>query len=116
VAVLIGALMTHGRVRRAHIGIAAGVRTLPPRARARHGAGAGLEVVEVIPDGPAARADLRAEDLVVAVNGIRIETISALQGHLDAAAIDREAALTIIRADRELTIAVLPRELATIEG
>ena len=113
---VIGALMTHGRVRRAHIGIAAGVRALPPWARARHGAGAGLEVIEVIPAAPASLADLRPEDLVVAVDGIRIETTSALQGHLDAESIGREAVLTIIRADRELTIAVIPRELVAVDG
>ncbi len=113
---VIGALMTHGRVRRGHIGIAAGVRALPSWARARHGTGAGLEVVEVVSGGPAATAGLRPEDLVVAVEGVRVETISALQGHLDAEAVDRQASLTIIRADRELTVAVTPRELVAIGG
>src|SRR5438067_8219730 len=53
---IIGSLMRHGRVRRAYIGIAAGPRPLPPHARARLGRAAGVEIVEVAQDSPAARA------------------------------------------------------------
>src|SRR5438270_394907 len=66
---IIGALMREGRVRRAYIGIAGGPRPLPPHARARLGRQAGVEVVEVQPDSPAQRAGMRAEDLILELDG-----------------------------------------------
>src|SRR5438477_1077166 len=70
---VIGALMRHGRVRRAYIGIAGGQRPLPPQARSRVGRAGGVEVVEVADDSPAERADLRAEDLIVELDGQPVE-------------------------------------------
>ena len=66
---IISALMRDGRVRRAWIGIAGGARPLPPRAAASLGRDRAIEVVEVIEGSPAARAGLRAEDLIVGVDG-----------------------------------------------
>src|SRR5213078_2409599 len=76
---IVATLMTDGRVRRAYIGIAGGPRPLPPRARAELGLASGVEVVEVIPDGPADRAGIRAEDLLIEVDGVPISDVNALQ-------------------------------------
>jgi len=51
--------MSEGRVRRAYLGIAGGPRPLPPHARERVGRRSAVEVVEVVPDSPAAAAGLR---------------------------------------------------------
>src|SRR2546421_2921632 len=72
---IIGALMRDGRVRRAYIGIAGGPRPLPPHARARLGRTAGVEVVEVAPSSPAQRAGIRAEDLIVELDGRALERV-----------------------------------------
>ncbi len=61
---IIAALMREGRFRRAFVGIAGGRRALPPRVARPLGRDAGLEVVEVVPGSPAAKAGLRREDLV----------------------------------------------------
>src|SRR5436309_1213179 len=66
---IVGSLMRDGRVRRAYIGIAAGPRPLPPHARARLARGEAVEVVEVVTGGPADRAGLRAEDMIVELGG-----------------------------------------------
>ena len=76
---VIGELMTDGRVRRAYLGIAGGPRPLPPRVRPRYDMDSAVEVVEVLPDSPAARAGLRAEDLIVAVDGTPTESVYDLQ-------------------------------------
>ena len=76
---IVGALMRDGRVRRAYIGIAGGPRPLPPHARVRVGAKAGVEIVEVAPGSPAERAGLRAEDLIVELGGQPIERVDDVQ-------------------------------------
>src|SRR5262249_18374734 len=75
---VMGALMSEGRYRRAWIGIAGGPRPLPPRLASALAQRGGVEVVEVVSGSPAARAGLRAEDLIVAVNGTAVETVDAL--------------------------------------
>src|SRR5213078_239769 len=62
---IIGSLMSEGRVRRAYLGVAGGVRPLPPQASAEWGGGNCVEVVEVVEGSPADRAGLRPEDLLV---------------------------------------------------
>ena len=76
---IVAALMTRGRFRRAYIGIAGGPRPLPPRVARGSAARAGVEVVEVVPGSPAARAGLRAEDLIVAVDGAARRSVDDLQ-------------------------------------
>ena len=76
--------MRDGRVRRAWIGIAGGARPLPPRIAALVGRDNAVEVVEVIGGSPAARAGLRAEDLVVAIDGVPVRGVDDLQRLLDA--------------------------------
>ena len=49
---IIAALMRHGRVRRAYIGIAGGPRPLPPHARVKVGRTSGVEIIEVAPGSP----------------------------------------------------------------
>jgi S1-C subfamily serine protease len=74
---IVGALMTDGRYRRAYLGIAGGQRPLPPAIRGRFGGGDAIEVAEVQPGTPAERAGLRAEDLILSVNGERVGSVVA---------------------------------------
>src|SRR6201986_1021048 len=57
--VIIFTLIRDGRVRRAHLGGAVSPRPLPPRAAERLGQRAGVQIVQVIDDSPAAAARLR---------------------------------------------------------
>src|ERR1700759_2709755 len=76
---IIGALMTEGRVRRAYIGIAGGPRPLPPQARARLGRKSGVEVVEVVEGSPAERGGVRAEVVILVLDGQPIWGVDRVQ-------------------------------------
>src|SRR5438309_10725504 len=75
---IVAALMSEGRFRRAYLGLALGSRPLPPRIASRLGRHDCVEVVSVVEASPAALAGLRAEDLLVAVDGQPIESVDGL--------------------------------------
>jgi S1-C subfamily serine protease len=108
---IVAALMREGRVRRAYIGIGGGPRPLPPNARARLGRAAAVEVVQIAPDGPAERAGLRAEDLIVELGGAPVERVEDLQHAMTAEAIGRPVPVRVVRGDRELELELRPVEL-----
>jgi S1-C subfamily serine protease len=109
---IVGALMRDGRVRRAYIGIAGGPRPLPPQGRARVGRATGVEIVEVVPGSPAERAGLRAEDLIVELDGRVVERVDDVQALMTHEAIGRRLGVRVLRGDRWLEFAVSPVELS----
>jgi S1-C subfamily serine protease len=108
---VIGALMSEGRVRRAYLGIAGGPRPLPPRVRARLDMDSCVEVVEVVADSPAERAGLRAEDLIVAVDGTPTGSVYDLQRLMVAELIGVEVPVGVVRGDRTVELRLVPEEL-----
>jgi len=109
---IVAALMRDGRVRRAWIGIAAGPRPLPPHARVRVGRPAGVEIIEVSVGSPAQRGGLRAEDLIVELDGQAIERVDDVQKVMTHEAIGRPMPIRVLRGDRWLDLEVSPVELA----
>jgi S1-C subfamily serine protease len=109
---IVGALVRDGRVRRAWIGIAAGPRPLPPHARVRVGRAAGVEIIEVSAGSPAQRGGLRAEDLIVELDGQAIERVDDVQKAMTHEAIGRPMPIRVLRGDRWLDLEVSPVELA----
>ncbi len=69
--------------------------------------------MQVVEDGPAARAGLRAGDLIVAVNGNPVATMSDLQRLLVSELVGSAATLTVARDERVLDVSVVPDELVT---
>jgi serine protease Do len=110
---IVGALMTEGRVRRAYIGIAGGPRPLPPRLSAALGRRTGIEVVEVVQGSPADRAGLRAEDLIVEVDGQAVAGVDDLQRLMAGELIGRGVTLRVLRRGGELDVDVVPDELTS---
>jgi len=109
---IVSALMRDGRVRRAWIGIAGGARPLPPRIAALVGRDNAVEVVEVIGDSPAARAGLRAEDLVVAIDGEPVRGVDDLQRLLSEDRIGADVNLSVVRGGEPRGVMVRPEELS----
>ncbi len=108
---VIAALMREGRVRRAYLGIAGGPRPVPPRARAIAGSDSCVEVVEVVDGSPAARAAIRAEDLILAVNGTQVTRVEDLQRLMVAELIGTAVTVRLLRAGRPLEVELVPAEL-----
>jgi serine protease Do len=109
---IVSALMRDGRVRRAWIGIAGGARPLPPRIAALVGRDNAVEVVEVIGGSPAARAGLRAEDLVVAIDGAPIRGVDDLQRLLGEERIGADVVLDVVREGEPRQVTIRPEELS----
>jgi S1-C subfamily serine protease len=103
-----GQLLAHGRVRRAVIGIAGVTRPLGRLRELRsEGAATGVEVREVMANGPAQSAGVQVGDVLLRFDGRPIETVTALSRLLwrwEGA----EAALDIARDGRRLTMSVRP--------
>jgi serine protease Do len=108
---IIGALMTEGRFRRAFLGVVGGSRPVPPRLAAQLGRDTAVEVVEVAEGSPAARAGLRAEDLIVALDGTVVETVDDLQRLMVGELIGSAITATVIRQGEELHLRLEPDEL-----
>jgi serine protease Do len=108
---IVGALMSEGRVRRAYLGIAGGPRPLPPHARPHSPLPTGVEVIEVVDGSPAERAGVRAEDLIVEVDGTPIGGVDDLQRLMVAELIGRPLTANVVRAGRLVRLEMVPAEL-----
>ena len=108
---IVGALMTEGRVRRAYLGIAGGPRPLPPRVRSRFALRTAVEVVSVVVGGPAERAGLRAEDLIVAVGGEPTPRVDDLQRLMVAELIGVPTPVTVVRGGQVEELTLVPDEM-----
>ena len=109
---ILAALMRNGRVRRAFLGIAGGTRPLAPAIAQRLGRKAGVEVQEVVAGSPAAAASLRGGDVIVSVGDVAVAKAGDLQRLMVEAQIGAKLPLTVLRANKLVTVDVDPVELA----
>lgn len=94
---IISALMRDGRVRRAYLGLVTVPAPLSAQLQARFGRPSGLRVAEVVPDGPAARAGVRAGDLLLAAADHPVRAAQDLQRMMFGEAIGRPMSITVMR-------------------
>jgi serine protease Do len=108
---IIGELMRHGRVRRAYLGVSGSPHPLPPRDAARAGQAGGFRVEQVVPDGPAARVDVRAGDVILAIDGEPVRDVRELQRRMIADSIGASVLLRIWRNGTAVDVTIKPTEL-----
>ncbi|WP_308166506.1 S1C family serine protease [Nocardia albiluteola] len=108
---IISTLLTDGRVRRAYLGVVGVPAPLPEAVATRTGQRAALRIMEVVRDGPAARAGLRRGDLVLSVDRTKIHDAQGIQRHLFADAIGRSLPVTVLRNGAMVDVIAVPTEL-----
>jgi S1-C subfamily serine protease len=73
----------------------------------------GVRVMEIGKGSPAALGGLRVDDTIVAIDGIAVDGIDALQRVLDASRIDRTVEIAVLLLTQKLTLRVTPVEPAS---
>ena len=103
-----GLLIKEGRVRRAHLGISGITQPLPVRlARALGLAGpSGVGVAQVVPGSPAATADIRERDVIIALDERPIATVDDLLRELSRAAVGAEVRVGVLRRGQRTDVSV----------
>jgi S1-C subfamily serine protease len=105
-------IFAHGRVRRAYIGVAG--TTVPVSRRVQRyfelNAASGVHVMELVKGSPAALGGLRNDDRIVAIDGLTVDSVDALQRALDGSRIDRAVNITVLRGTQKLDLVVTPVE------
>ncbi|HET7853995.1 MAG TPA: trypsin-like peptidase domain-containing protein [Candidatus Methylomirabilis sp.] len=96
---VVGELVTHGKVRRAYLGIGGQARPISRRIQrsVESSATTAVEVVSVEEGGPAYQAGVREGDLIVAVNGKGVASVDDIHRLLTGWSPGSRFALTILR-------------------
>jgi S1-C subfamily serine protease len=94
---VIGTLAAGRSVRRAYLGIGGGRRLLPQPVAVATGFARGVEVVSVVTSSPAGEAGIRPRDVIVSLDGKRIEDVRELQAMLAEHYIGRVVAIEYVR-------------------
>jgi S1-C subfamily serine protease len=107
---VVGEILTHGRVTRPTLGITATTAPIPGKlARTLDLLNeSGIEVRAVAPNSPAAAADLREGDLIVAFGGRLVSSVDDLHRMLARLRPPNPIALTIIRTESRLEVTLSP--------
>jgi S1-C subfamily serine protease len=109
---VVSALIRDGRVRRARLGISAAATPIGRALASRLAlpASDGIRILEVVPGSPAARAGLRAGDILVFLDGAAVPSLSALQRLLTADRVGRPLPAVVIRRGERLELTVAAEE------
>jgi S1-C subfamily serine protease len=105
-------IIRHGYVRRAYIGVAGQTAPIPRR----HAVVAGVDnkmgalLMQIEPDGPAARAGLLPGDVVIKLDRVEINGVDDLIRSLDRDRIDRTLEMDVLRLGRLRAIQIHPIE------
>jgi len=109
---VLGEIVRHGHVRRAHLGIGAGSIPLPRKIALRLGLTqkTGAVITAVEPDGPADHAGLLTGDIVLAIDGAPVSGVDDLIRMLDADKIERTIPIDFLRRSEQRRVWAALRE------
>jgi S1-C subfamily serine protease len=109
---VVSQILTHGRVRRGFLGIAARQRPLDRRIVRFHGLNKNyaVEVISVEPQGPAGCAGMQVGDLIVAINGADVQSVDDLHRFLAEWPIGRPVEIDIVRGQSRRDLMIAPTE------
>lgn len=109
---VIGELLTHGKVRRAYLGLAAQVKPIHPAAQRRYGLAAAsiVEVVSIEKGGPAHKAGVHEKDLLLALDGKPVASVDEVHHQLAGKPAGTGIGLTILREGERIEIRVVTGE------
>lgn len=109
---VISQLFAHGRVRRAHLGLAGSTVPLSRRVARflQIEQASAVRVLEVQPGSPAAAGGIAEGDLIVGIDGVPVTTVDALQRLLDDSRIGKACVLRLLRGNQERFAPVHPVE------
>jgi serine protease Do len=108
---IVAALLADGRVRRAYLGVVGSPAPVPAHVAERYGRKDGLRLAEVIPGSPAARAGLRAGDLVLDVGRRAVQDAQGIQRQLFGDAVGVPLPVTVLRNGAMVDVVAVPTEL-----
>jgi S1-C subfamily serine protease len=109
---VVSQLLTHGRVRRGHLGLAGRQRPLDRRLVRFHQLKeeSAVEALSVDPQGPAGRAGLREGDLITGIEGQDVASVDDLHRFLAEWPVGQSVTLTVLRGRERLNLIVVPGE------
>jgi S1-C subfamily serine protease len=109
---VIGELLSHGKVRRSYLGLAAQVRPIRKMAQRRYELAAStvVQVISVEAKSPAQLAGLREGDVIIAMDGKTIATVDDLHRSLTGTPAGSTVVLTILRDGERLEVPVITAE------
>ncbi len=110
---VIGEILTHGKVRRAYLGLGAQVRPIRPAAQRQFQLATPtvLEVVTLEKDGPAVKGGLHEGDILLSLNGKSVGTVDDVHRFLTDVPAGTRIMLSILRENQRMEIEVVTGEL-----
>ena len=108
---IISALIGEGRVRRSTLGAAVAPHPLPRSMAARVGRRGAVQIMQLVPDGPADRGGLVQGDLLVALDGEPLGDATDLQRLMTAERIGQRVPAVVVRGGQPRTLELSLEEL-----
>ncbi len=112
-AYVAGRLIMHGKVKRAHLGVAAQPVNLTPRMIAANQlkTKTGVYVFEIMADMNTVNGQIRTGDIIVEFEGKPVATVDNLHKYLNEEVIGKRTSISVLRDGRKQIISVVPGEL-----
>jgi S1-C subfamily serine protease len=97
-------LLASGRVPRGWLGVALRPVAIPDELRESSGEAAGLMVMSLSPEGPAAKAGIVPGDIILSVDGTSARRLRNVLAHLGSESVGKAVSLRIIRGGAVITV------------